>query len=60
MFTNIRKNYAIEPLDKPYIPEDRFSPQRTKIVLLGMILGFVFSVVFVLARHYIVKNLNQH
>lgn len=60
MFTNIRKNYAIEPLDKPYIPEDRFSPQRTKIVLLGIILGLVFSVVFVLARHYMLKNLNKN
>jgi len=60
MFTNIRKNYAIEPLDTPYIPEQRFSPQRTKIVLLGIILGLIFSVVFVLGRHYIVKNLNQH
>jgi hypothetical protein len=60
MFTNIKQNYAIEPLDTPYIPEERFSPQRTRIVLLGTILGFIFSVLFVLARHYLAKNLKQN
>ena len=57
MFANIRQNYAIEPIDTPYMPEQRFSPQRTKIVLLGIILGLISSVVLVLARHYAIKNL---
>jgi hypothetical protein len=60
MFANIRQNYAVEPLDTAYIPENRFSPQRTKIVLLGTILGLIFSMIFVLARHYLIKNLNQN
>ena len=60
MFANIRQNYAIEPLDTAYIPEQRFSPQRTKIVLLGIILGLIFSVIFVLARHYFAKSLKQN
>jgi len=60
MFANIRQDYAIYPLDTPYIPEQRFSPQRSKIVLLGFILGFMFSVICVLARHYFLKSLKQN
>ena len=59
MFANIRQNYAIDPLDTPYVPELRSSPQRTKIVILGALLGLLISIVFVIGRHYVNKNIKK-
>ena len=59
MFANIRQNYAIDPLDTPYVPELRSSPQRTKIVILGALLGLLISIVLVIGRYYINKNIKK-
>ena len=59
MIANIRDDYAIYPLDSPHLPEQRFSPQRTKIVLGGIILGLILSIIGVLGRHYLVKSLKK-
>ena len=57
MFANIRQNYAIDPLDTPYVPELRSSPQRTRIVILGIFLGLLSAFVIVITRYYLLKNL---
>ena len=59
MIANIRDDYAIYPLDSPHLPEQRFSPQRTKIVLGGIILGLILSIIGVLGRHYLIKSLKK-
>jgi len=36
--------YILEYIDPPYIPENRFSPNRTFLCLIGFIAGFVLSI----------------
>jgi hypothetical protein len=57
MVANIRDDYAIYAVDSPHLPELRFSPQRTKIVFFGIILGLIVSIITVLGRHYLIKSL---
>ena len=51
MLTDISEEYFIEILDSPFIPEEKSSPQRSLIVILGSILGFIFSVTFIFLRN---------
>lgn len=51
MLTDISDEYFIEILDSPFIPEEKSSPQRSLIVILGSILGFIFSVTFIFLRN---------
>ena len=57
MIANIRDDYAIYAVDSPHLPELRFSPQRTKIVFFGIIMGLIVSIITVLGRHYFIKSL---
>lgn len=57
MIANIRDDYAIYAVDTPHLPELRFSPQRTKIVFFGIIMGLIVSIITVLGRHYLIKSL---
>ena len=41
-----RDQYILKTIDEPYIPEEKFSPQRGVIVFLGLILGLISSVFF--------------
>lgn len=43
MLANVKKNHFIEPIDMPYIPEQRTSPRRTLIVIIATISGFLLS-----------------
>jgi uncharacterized protein involved in exopolysaccharide biosynthesis len=51
MLTDINDEYFIEILDSPFMPEEKSSPQRSLICILGAVLGFIFSVSFVLLRN---------
>ena len=50
MFANVSDNFLLNPLDGPYIPDLRSSPQRTRIVVIGTGFGFFFGLIFVLFR----------
>lgn len=52
MIASVRKDYLLSPLDTPYIPDERVSPQRTIIVVISTILGFFLSMIFVVIYHY--------
>ena len=53
MFANIRDDYLLVSLDKPFIPEVRSEPSRSIIVIISTILGFIIGSVLILANHYI-------
>jgi LPS O-antigen subunit length determinant protein (WzzB/FepE family) len=55
MMANVKRNYILQPIDSPFIPELRSSPQRTKIVISWTLLGLILSIMFVIGRHYISK-----
>lgn len=57
MLSNIREDYIIQPLDSPFIPEERSFPVRTRIVISYTLFAFLFSVVILFARIYL-KELN--
>lgn len=44
-----RREYAVNVLDPPSLPDQRYSPRRVRIVLIGALLGFVLGVLYVLS-----------
>jgi uncharacterized protein involved in exopolysaccharide biosynthesis len=52
MLANARKEYAFTVVDPAVVPELRVRPARTLMVLTGGVMGFVFSVIVVLALHF--------
>lgn len=56
MIANVKTNYLLEPLDMPYLPEQRTSPRRTFIVLLGSIIGLIMGILISISLGYISKK----
>ena len=52
MLAEVKKNYLINPLDKPFFPEMKSTPNRARICILGTILGFFLSILVSLAKYY--------
>lgn len=52
MLTNVSKDYILEPIDNPYIPELKSSPNRMIISLLFLIFGLISSIIWVLVRFF--------
>ena len=52
MLAEVKQNYLINPLDKPYMPELKSSPNRPKICILGTILGFFIGILVSLIRYF--------
>lgn len=53
MLANVRKDYMIRPLDKPFRPNEKSGPFRIKIIALGFLLGLFFGVFGVLLKLYL-------
>lgn len=58
MLARVKTNYLLEPLDLPYIPEERTSPRRTFIVMIGTIIGLFLGIVLNLASFYGLGRVN--
>ena len=43
MLANVKQNHFIEPIDQPFIPEQRSSPRRTFIVIVSTVIGFLIA-----------------
>lgn len=52
MIANVKTNYLLEPLDRPYLPEQRTSPRRTFIVLAGSFIGLILGIIIALIKGY--------
>ena len=52
MLAEVKKNYLINPLDKPFFPEMKSTPNRARICILGTILGFFLSILVSLVKYY--------
>ncbi len=52
MFAEVRTNYLINPLDQPFLPELKSSPNRARICIFGTILGFFIGILIALVRHF--------
>ncbi len=58
MLARVKTNYLLEPLDLPFIPEERTSPQRTLIVMIGTVVGFILGIALNLASFYGLRRVN--
>jgi len=47
--------YVLKPIEEPFVPEKKSKPNRALISILGTVLGFIFSCIFILVRKKI-KN----
>ena len=52
MLANIKENYAIFPIDEPYVPLLKTSPTRSYIVIISTIVGFILSIMILLTMKY--------
>ena len=59
MLARVKVDYALESLDKPYLPKERTSPRRKTITISAFFLGLLASTFFVLIRFFFKKNINQ-
>ena len=46
------KDYVFKPLSSPFAPEKKSSPSRSRISVMGTILGFMFSILISLLLNY--------
>lgn len=56
MLARVKIDYALESLDKPFLPKERTSPKRTQITIFSFIVGLLFSTFFILIRYFLTKN----
>lgn len=52
MLANVKKNYLLQPLDKPFIPDRKSEPYRARLCVLITLFGLFLSTMFVLVRHF--------
>jgi uncharacterized protein involved in exopolysaccharide biosynthesis len=52
MMADIKENYILELIDPPYLAEERTSPSRSTICIIGTILGALFASLLVILYHY--------
>ncbi|MCH1931730.1 Wzz/FepE/Etk N-terminal domain-containing protein [Shewanella sp. A25] len=56
MFAEVRDEYVFKTIDPAFVPEEKAKPKRALICVLGSLLGGMLGVMFVLVRHFFVKN----
>mgnify|MGYP000070598653 CR=1 FL=1 len=59
MLARVKADYILESLDSPFVPQERTSPQRKRIVLIALFVGTMLSLLVTLLRFYILKNLKK-
>lgn len=59
MFANVRKQYALQTIDPPLIPEMKSAPKRALIVVLGVFVGAILGTLIVLISHLLRKKANS-
>jgi len=52
MLANIKENYAVNPIDSPFVPLLKSSPTRSYIVIISSIVGFILSIMILLTMKY--------
>lgn len=57
MFANVREQYVLKTIDPAFVPEQKSSPRRELICVLGIFLGFFIGLFLVLVTHF--RRLNS-
>ena len=56
MMANINEDFILSFIDNSYVYENKSRPNKPLICILGTLIGFLASMLFVLLRHYILKS----
>ena len=56
MLSNIDEHYLIRPIDEPYVPENRFSPNRRVIVIVSTLFGGLLGCLIAIIIHFYIKK----
>ena len=57
MIAEVNYDHVFITAQKPMVPELKNSPQRFLIVAMSVLIAMVFSIFYVLTRHYFLKDL---
>ncbi|WP_369293060.1 GNVR domain-containing protein [Motilimonas sp. 1_MG-2023] len=49
---SFQQEFVFKIVDKAVVPEEKSKPNRAIISILGLILGVIFSVLFIFLKHY--------
>ena len=52
MMAQVIDKYSLDPIDTPFVPEMKVSPNRARISILGTILGFIMGILYTIIRHF--------
>jgi LPS O-antigen subunit length determinant protein (WzzB/FepE family) len=52
MFAEVRDEYVFKTIDRAVVPELKVKPKKALICVLGLILGGIVGVLFVLVRYF--------
>ena len=53
MQSKVNKEYILKIIEPPFIPEEKSRPIRSRICILGTLLGGMLAIIWVLLRHFI-------
>ena len=60
MMAQITDDYLLQVIDAPYVPEVRSKPNRAIICVMGSIIGFMLSALWVFSSFFIFSGLKNH
>ena len=52
MMAKISSEYVLKIVEPPFVPEKKSQPKRSLIVIVGTLMGGMFSALWVLVRRY--------
>lgn len=52
MFSEIREEYIFKTIDPAFIPEEKISPKRVLICIVGALFGLMMGILVVLGKNY--------
>lgn len=56
MFANVRNEYVFKTIDPALVPEEKSGPKRALICILGVLLGGMLGIMFLLIRLFVSKK----
>ena len=57
MLASVGDEYILKAIDRPFIPEEKTSPSRSLICISLTILGFIFSLIIVLLKTFLIRKI---
>lgn len=57
MLASVDDEYILKAIDKPFVPEEKTSPSRSLICISLTILGFIFSLIIVLLKTFLIRKI---